>query len=54
LSREPPGPGYLGEDTAQGTARLLEKVDALHRFKRRQLNRNMNWDLFPRDEFHSP
>jgi spermidine synthase len=46
--------GYLGEDGASGTAWLLSHVQPLHRFKRRQLLRNMNWDLFPRDEFHSP
>jgi len=45
---------YLGEESAQGTAWLLESVQPLRRFKRRQLTRNMNWDLFPRDEFHSP
>jgi spermidine synthase len=45
---------YLGEESAQGTAWLLGRVQELHRFKRRQLLRNMNWDLFPRDEFHSP
>ena len=45
---------YLGEESAQGTAWLLERVQPLHRFKRRQLDRHMNWDLFPRDEFHSP
>jgi hypothetical protein len=45
---------YLGDESAQGTAWLLSRVSPLHRFKRRQLTRDMNWDLFPRDEFHSP
>jgi spermidine synthase len=45
---------YLGEESAHGTAWLLSRVEPLHRLKRRQLLRNMNWDLFPRDEFHSP
>jgi spermidine synthase len=45
---------YLGKDSAEGTAWLLSNVQVLHRLKRRQLIRNMNWDLFPRDEFHSP
>jgi spermidine synthase len=45
---------YLGQESAEGTAWLLDRVQVLHRFKRRQLVRNMNWDLFPRDEFHSP
>ena len=46
--------GYLGEEAARGTAQLLERVQPLHRMRRRQLERNMNRDLFPRDEFHSP
>ena len=45
---------YLGDESAQGTAWLLSRVSPLHRLKRRQLTRDMNWDLFPRDEFHSP
>lgn len=45
---------YLGKERAKGTASLLSKVEPLHRMKRRQLVRHMNWDLFPRDEFHSP
>jgi hypothetical protein len=45
---------YLGEGSAKGTVQLLERIRPLHVFKRRQLERNMNWDLFPRDEFHSP
>jgi spermidine synthase len=45
---------YLGQESAEGTAWLLDRVQVLHRFKRRQLVRNMNWDLFPRDEFHAP
>ena len=45
---------YLGEDGATGTAWLLERVQQLHRLRRRQLQKNMNFDLFPRDEFHSP
>jgi spermidine synthase len=45
---------YLGDDGASGTAWLLERVQQLHRLRRRQLQKNMNFDLFPRDEFHSP
>jgi SAM-dependent methyltransferase len=45
---------YLGDERAQGTAWLLERVQVLHRYRRRQLIKNMNFDLFPRDEFHSP
>ena len=45
---------YIGEDSAQGTAWLLERVQILHRYRRRHPTRNMNFDLFPRDEFHSP
>jgi hypothetical protein len=45
---------YLGEDGASGTAWLLMRVQQLHRLRRRQLQKNMNFDLFPRDEFHSP
>jgi predicted membrane-bound spermidine synthase len=45
---------YLGEDTARGTAGLLSQVQLLNRYRRRQLVKNMNFDLFPRDEFHSP
>jgi SAM-dependent methyltransferase len=45
---------YLGRERAEGAAWLLERVQALHRYRRRQLPRNMNFDLFPRDEFHSP
>ena len=45
---------YLGEESAGGTAWLLERVQPLHRLRRRQLVRHMNLDLFPRDEFHSP
>ena len=50
----PPVVAYLGADGAQGTAQLLTRVQQLHRFRRRQLHKNMNFDLFPRDEFHSP
>jgi spermidine synthase len=45
---------YLGQESAEGTAWLLERIQPLHVHKRRQLLRHMNWDLFPRDEFHSP
>ncbi len=45
---------YLGQDSAGGTASLLSQVQALHLQRRPQRIRNMNLDLFPRDEFHSP
>jgi SAM-dependent methyltransferase len=45
---------YLGEAGSSGTVWLLDRVQQLHRHRRRQLQKNMNFDLFPRDEFHSP
>jgi spermidine synthase len=53
-ARSPASVAYLGQESADGTAWLLGKLQPLHRMKRRQPERNMNWDLFPRDEFHSP
>jgi SAM-dependent methyltransferase len=53
-AKSPEVVAYLGQDGAAGTSELLGRVQQLHRMKRRQLLKNMNFDLFPRDEFHSP
>lgn len=50
----PPVVKYLGEESAEGTAWLLQRVQQLHRMRRRQRTERMNYDLFPRDEFHTP
>jgi SAM-dependent methyltransferase len=45
---------YLGREGASGTASLLQRLQPLHVSGRRLPLRNMNFDLFPRDEYHSP
>ncbi len=46
--------GYLGDDGAKGTMGLLEQVRPMNVSKSRHPRRQMNWDLFPRDEFITP
>jgi spermidine synthase len=43
--------GYLGEEGADAVAWLLELLRPLHRTGRRHSARDLNRDLFPRDEF---
>jgi spermidine synthase len=45
---------YLGPEGVSRTLSLLKTLRPYHRSGRRQLERHMNFDLFPRDEFFSP
>ncbi|HET7746807.1 MAG TPA: fused MFS/spermidine synthase, partial [Vicinamibacteria bacterium] len=45
---------YLGEDAAKGVILLLETIQPLNVRRRQHRFKDMNWDLFPRDEFSTP
>jgi spermidine synthase len=52
--RSPEMSAYLGAKGVERTLSLLVTLRPYHRSGRRQLERHMNFDLFPRDEFFSP
>jgi spermidine synthase len=45
---------YLGQRTADDLARLLDRLQPLNIKQRQQRQRDLNLDLFPRDEFLTP